>query len=269
MQDERFRLPQSSNGSSLRDHETQCNSTLSDFRLHRHATLGGFCLQGSENCQESRDDLMDIPGLIRSLPGVVFFVCAFAAAFVAIGLYVGWRSYRLAGLIATTRVTAASAAQEGKTAIEGKASAPPIGKELRAPLTGSICCWFHCTIEEYVRGASSKEWGWRTVEDQTSEWPFLISDESGQCSVWPAGAEIVPPKDRSVWPFRLPKSPIMEKPQSRWIVILRANPPQSVRGSGATPLWRALRCCVFVIPRSGSTRATESMRLAGHRQDLR
>jgi hypothetical protein len=31
MQDERFRLPQSSNGSSSRDHEAQCNPTPSDF----------------------------------------------------------------------------------------------------------------------------------------------------------------------------------------------------------------------------------------------
>jgi hypothetical protein len=163
---------------------------------------------------------MDIPGLIQSLPGVVFFfVCAFAAAFIAIGLYVGWRSYRLAALIATTRVTAASAAQEGMTAIEGKASAPPLGKALRAPLTGSICCWFHCRIEEYVSGASSKEWGWRIVEDQTSEWPFLISDESGQCAVWPAGAEIVPPKDRSVWHGEtakpLDRNPPRESPAKR------------------------------------------------------
>ena len=143
---------------------------------------------------------MDVPGLIRSLPDVVFFiVCAFPAALVGIGLYVGLRSYRLAGLIATTRVTAASAAQESMTAIEGKASAPSIGKALRAPLTGSICCWFHCKIEEYVRGAPRRSGAGRTVEDLTSAWPFLISDESGQCAVWPAGAEVVPPKDRSVW----------------------------------------------------------------------
>jgi hypothetical protein len=52
---------------------------------------------------------------------VVFvIVCALPAALGGIGLYVGLRSYRLAGLIAATRVTAASAAQEGMTAIEGK-----------------------------------------------------------------------------------------------------------------------------------------------------
>ena len=166
---------------------------------------------------------MDVPGLIRSLPNVVFvIVCALPAALVGIGLYVGLRSYRLAGLIAATRVTAASAAQEGMTAIEGKASAPSIGKALRAPLTGSVCCWFHCKIEEYVRGAS-KEWRWTTVEALTSEWPFLISDESGRCAVWPAGAEVVTPKDRSVWHGET------KKPRDR-------NPsresPQSVRGSG-------------------------------------
>ena len=185
---------------------------------------------------------MDVPGLIRSLPNVVFvIVCALPAALVGIGLYVGLRSYRLAGLIAATRVTAASAAQESMTAIEGKASAPSIGRALRAPLTGSVCCWFHCKIEEYVRGAS-KEWRWTTVEDLTSAWPFLISDESGQCAVWPAGAEVVPPKDRSVWHGET------KKPRDR-------NPPRE--------------CCVLAIPRSGSTRATESMRLAGHRQNLR
>jgi hypothetical protein len=62
-------------------------------------------------------DLVDIPGLIRSLPGVVFFfVCAFRSGACGNGLYVGWRSYRLAGLIATIRITAASAASDrGRT----------------------------------------------------------------------------------------------------------------------------------------------------------
>ena len=134
-----------------------------------------------------------------------------------IGLYVGLRSYRLAGLIAATGVTAASAAQEGMTAVERKASAPSVGKSLRAPLTGSVCCWFHCKIEEYVRGAW-KEWRWTTVEDLTSEWPFLISDESGRCAVWPAGAEVVP-TDRSVWHGETKKprdrNPSRESPAKR------------------------------------------------------
>ena len=115
------------------------------FRPHRNA---GFSLQPAENSPQ-------IPrcrshGYSGSDPIIAQMWC-FSSCAPSRRLYRNWSLRRFAlvsssRLIATTRVTAVAAAQESMTAIEGKASAPSIGKALRAPLTGSIRCFWTALV---------------------------------------------------------------------------------------------------------------------------
>jgi hypothetical protein len=69
-------------------------------------------------------------------------------------------------------------------------------KPLLAPLTGTPCTWYSYKIERKVH--SGKHTRWSTVESENSSLPFLLVDDTGQCLINPAGAEVIPAVDL-VW----------------------------------------------------------------------
>ena len=75
---------------------------------------------------------------------------------------------------------------------------------LAAPLTHAACCWFHVKVEEYLSAGDRSSWS--TLGEHASGEPFLILDATGECAVYPDGAEVTP-TDRSIWygPTALPQ----------------------------------------------------------------
>src|SRR5258708_6989529 len=75
---------------------------------------------------------------------------------------------------------------------------------LAAPLTHAACCWFHVKVEEYPSAGDRSSWS--TLGEHASGEPFLILDATGECAVYPDGAEVTP-TDRSIWygPTALPQ----------------------------------------------------------------
>ena len=62
------------------------------------------------------------------------------------------------------------------------------GEDIRAPLTNTLCTWFHYTVEEYRnRGKNS---GWVIIEQGTSDALFLLIDNTGQAVIDPDGADV-------------------------------------------------------------------------------
>jgi hypothetical protein len=106
--------------------------------------------------------------------------------------YFAFRSLRRARLIEDTPTARIRSAHQGHVELDGQAELLP-GEPIRAPLTGSPCCWWRYKIER--RGHKNR---WRRVEHDTSDGVFAMRDETGVCLVDPEGAEVTP-TDRSVW----------------------------------------------------------------------
>jgi hypothetical protein len=120
-----------------------------------------------------------------------WILLALALVIAAVALFIGLGSLRRARLIEDTPTARIRSAPQGYTELQGQAAALAEG-EVRAPLTGSACCWFRYEIEK------RHDKGWRTLEQGQSEQAFLLRDDTGVCQLEPQGAEITA-TDRSVW----------------------------------------------------------------------
>jgi hypothetical protein len=79
----------------------------------------------------------------------------------------------------------ASCAQ-GYSRLEGRAAVFP-GKPLLAPVSRQPCCWYRYTVITLdARGHPQSR------ETEETDWSFAMTDETGQCIVDPAGAQIIP-----------------------------------------------------------------------------
>jgi hypothetical protein len=93
-----------------------------------------------------------------------------------------YRRYRQIHDLPTSKV--ASAAQ-GFVELFGRAEMLP-GLPVVSKLSRSPCCWYSFEIEE--KGSDDK---WKTVDSGRSSGQFLLVDDTGQCVVFPEGAEVL------------------------------------------------------------------------------
>ncbi len=136
---------------------------------------------------------------IQDLPLTPFVVIvAVFLGMTALLVFAALRSRKIAGFIKATPPSNAGFATDGYVALNGNAQ-PVDGKTLSAPLTGAACLWYHAKLEEWRRNrTSNSRWDWHTVRVTTSSEPFLFRDSSGECVVFPDGADVTC-TDRSVW----------------------------------------------------------------------
>jgi len=119
----------------------------------------------------------------------LFFSLASAAALAA--FYFAFRYITQARIIENTPTSRIHFAQQGYVELNGTAKAFN-GKPILAPLSTTECCWFHYKIEK--KGNKN----WRVMEQQRSDLPFLLEDDSGFCRIDPKGAQITT-RERRVW----------------------------------------------------------------------
>lgn len=135
---------------------------------------------------------MTITEQIQHMGTVQFWVfLAFLTVIAVACFYGGFSLLRRARLIEDTPTARIRSAAQGYVELNGTVHPDP-KNPLIAPLTDTKCCWYRYEIER------KSDKNWRTVEQGTSEYPFLIEDDTGRCIILPKGAEVTP-SDQSVW----------------------------------------------------------------------
>jgi hypothetical protein len=76
-------------------------------------------------------------------------------------------------------------AAQGYASLEGRAAAFP-GAPTISPLSHQRCCWYSYSVS---RRDSERDSG-RTIDSETSDWSFMMSDGTGECVVDPVGAKL-------------------------------------------------------------------------------
>jgi len=91
--------------------------------------------------------------------------------------------------VPTSRVRSAS---QGYVELQGEARLMP-GPPNPSPLTSINCCWWTYRIEQRVikHRNGRRETSWKTISNGTSEEPFLLVDDTGNCIVDPWGASVM------------------------------------------------------------------------------
>jgi hypothetical protein len=118
----------------------------------------------------------------------IFWMAALCAA-APLCFYLGFRNWRLARLIDDTPLARVRSAAQGYVELSGTANLPD-GKPNVAPLSGLPCAWWLFRIEE--RRGSGRNQRWETIDHGVSTTPFRLADETGECLVDPAGADVRP-----------------------------------------------------------------------------
>jgi hypothetical protein len=136
---------------------------------------------------------------IQDLPLTPFVVIVGVfAGMAALLVFAALRSRKIAAAIKATPTSNVNFATDGYVEFEGTAQ-PVDGTALTAPLTGAACLWYHAKIEEWRSNRdSTNRSDWHTVRVGTSSEPFVLRDSSGECVVFPDGADTMC-TDRSVW----------------------------------------------------------------------
>ncbi len=131
------------------------------------------------------------PGAAWNLsPQQYWFSVALVAAAAGYTFWFGFRAWRKNRLIADTPVSRIRSAVQGYVELRGRGDSPA-QTSIKAPLTHEACAWWRYQIQAWRRNGKSKEWV--TIEEGTSEAPFVLDDGTGQCLVDPRGAEVVAP----------------------------------------------------------------------------
>jgi hypothetical protein len=128
-------------------------------------------------------------GATRPLPYLL-------AALAIVGV-LAWREtyarYRAGRDVPTS---SAGSAAPGYVELMGRAAALP-DTPLTAPHSGTPCCWYSYTVEEWRPGQKRDDDGrWVEVAAGESADRFLLVDGTGQCEIAPAGADIFEPQQK-------------------------------------------------------------------------
>jgi hypothetical protein len=126
---------------------------------------------------------------LESRAGWIFSLCG-----VAVLSFLAWiatvRRWRAIGDTPTSQV--ASAAQ-GYVELAGRAR-NHAGGAVIAPHSQLPCCWYRYLVEK--RRSGNK--GWKVVDEGESDASFLLVDATGETTVEPQGAEVLP-RSRDTW----------------------------------------------------------------------
>lgn len=92
-------------------------------------------------------------------------------------------------VIEDTPISRVRSAAQGYVELSGRGVLPPTSAN-KGPLTGIPCTWWRYKVEE--RSSTGKSRSWTTLQNDTSDVPFLLDDGTGQCLIDPRGAEVFP-----------------------------------------------------------------------------
>lgn len=137
---------------------------------------------------------------IQHAPFSVFLAMVVVPLFMAaVAVIAGLSARRQAGAVRDTQATPIEEADEGYRQIRGSVVVVE-GENLVAPLTGTACCWYSISVEQWRRPLQNthRKNEWVTIRSEASTAPLLVRDDTGLCLVRLHGADITP-ADRSQW----------------------------------------------------------------------
>jgi hypothetical protein len=144
---------------------------------------------------------------IAALAADDFWIWAILSLGTAIaGFYFGFRSLRRARIVEDIPTARIRSAHQGYVELEGVAELMA-GEPIRAPLSGTVCCWWRYQIHAKDSGGD-----WVMKEQKSSEELFLLRDQTGRCIIDPEGAEVTP-KESDTW-YGSSKSPPAKRNRS-------------------------------------------------------
>jgi hypothetical protein len=111
-----------------------------------------------------------------------------ATAAAGYSFWFGFKAWSKNRVLENTPLSRIRSAAQGYVELRGRGE-PPAQSPLTAPLTHKPCAWWRYQVQE--RRGSGKSRRWVTIEEGTSETPFLLDDGTGSCLVDPRGAEVV------------------------------------------------------------------------------
>lgn len=141
-------------------------------RLRRH--LGQWLASGGYL-------LLILAGADIGTPDAWRWIAAGIAALALLAWLAAWGRLRAIADLPTSRIATAA---QGYVELLGRGLAEP-DAPLHAPLKGGTCLWYRYRIQR-KQGDS-----WVTDAQGESENPFLITDDTGSCRVYPLGGEVL------------------------------------------------------------------------------
>ncbi len=117
-----------------------------------------------------------------------WFLLAFFVFGAALSLFFLIRYFHRARLIEDMPTSKIHSAHQGYVELHGTAKCID-GPEIVAPLTGKSCAWYSYSIEERSQHGKRQ---WQRIEHGTSDFLFLLEDETGSCVIDPDDAEVTP-----------------------------------------------------------------------------
>ncbi|CAA0100236.1 GIDE domain-containing protein [Zhongshania aliphaticivorans] len=123
-----------------------------------------------------------------------YFALAICALISLVSAVSSFSRLKTARVIEDTPTSKIRSAHQGYVELVGFAKAGP-EQLLLSGLSQTPCLWYRYKIERYE--SSGKNSSWRSIENKTSEQPFIINDGSGDCYVMPNRAEVSTIRKRS------------------------------------------------------------------------
>lgn len=123
----------------------------------------------------------------------LWFWILILGVFTVVALRAAIRRLRRAYIVEDVPTSRVRSASQGYVELQGQAQLMP-GPPNISPLTSTNCCWWTYRIDQKVvrRRNGRRETSWETVSRGTSEEPFLLVDDTGNCVVDPWGADVMP-----------------------------------------------------------------------------
>lgn len=133
--------------------------------------------------------MIDVHGVLLLSPANYYLLSSIITAVALACLYFMLTRLRRARWLEDTPTSKVRSAAQGLVELQGTLDAGG-HTQLISPLGEIDCLWYRFRVEEYRR--SGKNNNWHTVEQGSSDRPFLLRDDTGSCWVMPSGAEVHP-----------------------------------------------------------------------------
>ena len=130
----------------------------------------------------------------QPLPWIWFFVIlAILLFFCALCFLQFFNCLSRSRMVTDTPHSKLRSAAQGFVKVQGVVNSLFTDAVLIAPLTKKQCCWYRYTIEQEITTYDNKgnrQTEWQTIEEGHSADLFHMKDETGDCVVFPVGADV-------------------------------------------------------------------------------
>ena len=129
--------------------------------------------------------------------------------------YYAFRFLKAARILSDLPISKIRSAAQGFVALNGY-GVPLPDTVTQGKLNRTPCLWYYYQVEEYCQETpnnSTSAGRWKIIEQETSNAPFLLRDETGECVIFPRGADVLA-ASKTCFQGDTPKPPLT--PLKKW-----------------------------------------------------